>query len=93
MIELSILELLYLVLTFFLVIVGTLLTLVLLRVFKVLSVWVEISNYYWQWKKIFTYYSQVPYVVKDKIFDMLAQKDDSSEETQKQKIKEKDPII
>lgn len=38
MIEISILELLYLVLTFFLVIIGTLLTLVLLRLLKILKV-------------------------------------------------------
>jgi hypothetical protein len=72
MIEISILELLYLVLTFFLVIIGTLLTLVLLRVFRILAVAVEITNYYWQIKKLMNYYSQVPFVIKDKIFDYLA---------------------
>lgn len=66
MIELSILDLLYLVLTFFLVIVGTLFTLVLLRVLKILKVWVEISDIYWQVKKTLGYYSKVPQNLKDK---------------------------
>jgi hypothetical protein len=86
MIELSILDLLYLVLTFFLVIVGTLLTLVLLRTLKILAVWVELADYYWQVKKLFTYYSQVPFVIKDKIFDYLAWTRNETEEV-------KDPII
>jgi len=72
MIELSILELLYLVLTFFLVVIGTLVTLVLLRTLKILAVGVEIANYYWEVKKLIVYYSQVPFVIKDKIFDYLA---------------------
>jgi hypothetical protein len=72
MIELSILELLYLVLTFFLIIVGTLLTLVLLRTLKILAVGVELANYYWEAKKLLIYYSQVPFVIKDKIFDYFA---------------------
>jgi len=72
MIEISILELLYLVLTFFLVVIGTLLTLVLLRVYKILSVGIELTNYYWQMKQLITYYAQVPFVIKDKIFDFIA---------------------
>lgn len=86
MIEITILELLYLVLTFFLVIIGTLLTLILIRTLKILSVWVEIANYYWEVKKLFTYYSKVPFVIKDKIFDYLAWEQDEQEEI-------KDPII
>ncbi len=86
MIELSILNLLYLVLTFFLVIIGTLLTLVLLRVLKILAVGVEMADYYWQVKKFLNYYSQVPFIIKDKIFDYLAGEQDNKEEI-------KDPII
>lgn len=71
MIELSILELLYLVLTFFLIIIGTLLTLILLRLLKILAVGVELAEYYEKMKQLFIYYSVVPYVVKDKIFDMF----------------------
>jgi hypothetical protein len=74
MIEISILELLYLVLTFFLIIIGTLVTLVLIRVFKILSVGIELTNYYWQMKKLVWYYSQVPFIIKDKIFDFIAWK-------------------
>lgn len=85
MIEISILELLYLVLTFFLVIIGTLLTLILLRTLKILAVGVELTNYYWEMKRLLTYYSQVPFVIKDKIFDYLA--GDRYEES---KIREED---
>lgn len=38
-----------------------------------------------------TYYSQVPFVIKDKIFDMLAETDNS--EKQSQKTQEKDPML
>ena len=69
MIELSILDLLFLVLTFFVVIIGTLLTLVLLRVFKILRVWVEIADYYEQVKQMIVTYAMVPYVIKDRIFE------------------------
>lgn len=78
MIEISILELLYLVLTFFLVIIGTLLTLVLLRLLKILAVGVELANYYWEMKKIMVYYSQVPFIIKEKIFDYFAHLSSSS---------------
>ncbi len=85
MIEISILELLYLVLTFFLVIIGTLLTLVLLRVFKILAVGVELADYYWKMKQLVMVYSQVPFVIKDKIFDYLAweENDRDTEPTEK----------
>lgn len=72
MIEISILELLYLVLTFFLVIIGTLLTMVLLRVLKILKVGVELADYYDQMKQLILYYAMVPYVLKDKIFEYIS---------------------
>ena len=74
MIELSILDLLYLTLTFFIVILGALLSLVLIRVLKILSVGVEISNYYWQVKNTLNYYSQIPLVIKDQIFEYFSRK-------------------
>lgn len=86
MIEISILELLYLALTFFLVIIGTLLTLTLLRLLKILAVGVEIANYYWEVKKFISYYSQLPFALKDAIFDQLSSRkksDDISEENKK----------
>jgi ABC-type methionine transport system permease subunit len=79
MIEISILELLYLVATFFLVIIGTLLTLVLIRIFKILSVGIELTNYYWQMKRFVSYYRQVPFVIKDKIFDFIAWNKDNKQ--------------
>lgn len=72
MIEISILELLYLVLTFFLVIIWTLLALVLLRLLKILKVWVELAEYYENMKQVIIYYSMVPYVIKDRIFEYFA---------------------
>lgn len=80
MIELSTLELLQLVATFFLIIIGTLLTLALVRVNKMLKVWVELVWYYENMKQLFIYYSMVPYVIKDKIFETLAWNKDSEEE-------------
>lgn len=72
MIELSTLELLQLVATFFLIIIGTLLTLALMKLNKILKVWVELAWYYESMKQLFIYYSMVPYVIKDKIFETLA---------------------
>ena len=86
MIEISILELLYLVLTFFLVIIGTLLTVALIRVNKILSVGTELADYYRSMKQLFISYSMVPYVIKDKIFEYIAGEkntDESSQATEK----------
>ena len=55
MITLSIIELLYLVLIFFTVIIGTLLSLVLLRVLRILWVIAEITDYYYSLKKYWNY--------------------------------------
>lgn len=84
MIELTILELLYLVLTFFIVIIGTLITMSLIRLLKILAVGVEIANYYWQMKQLLVYYSQVPFILKEKIFEYFAQgrEDEYEEEMQ-----------
>lgn len=78
MIEISIPELLYLVLTFFLVIIGTLLTLVLLRTLKILKVWVELADYYNNMKKLFVYYASASFVMKDKIFEYFVNLTQSS---------------
>lgn len=82
MIEITILELLYLVLTFFIVIIGTLITVSLLRLLKILAVGVEIANYYWEMKRILVYYSQVPFVIKDKIFEYFAWEHKGEEENE-----------
>ena len=82
MIEISILELLYLVATFFLVIIGTLITVSLIRVNKILRVWTELADYYQNMKKVFMAYSMVPYVIKDKIFDYIAGEKNTDESPQ-----------
>ncbi|MCD5375283.1 hypothetical protein LR010_02395 [Candidatus Gracilibacteria bacterium] len=87
MIEISILELLYLVLTFFLVVIGTLLTLVLIRVFKILSVGIEITNYYWQMKNLLNSYAQASFVLKDKIFDYIAGEQDLTQSSPQGEVK------
>jgi hypothetical protein len=85
MIELSILDLLRLVLTFFLVVIGTLLTIAMLRILRILKVWVELADYYDEVKKVIVYYAMVPYVLKDKIFESLT--------GNKENTDEKDPIL
>lgn len=86
MIELSTLELLQLVATFFLIVIGTLLTLTLLRLNKILKMWVELVGYYENMKELFIYYSMVPYIMKDKLFEYIANLNVSQEE----KISQKD---
>ncbi len=86
MIELSILDLLRLVLTFFLVVIGTLLTIAMLRILRILKVWVELADYYDEVKKVVVYYAMVPYVIKDKIFETLFPDKKNTQE-------EKDPIL
>ena len=51
MISLTILELLYLVLTFFSVVIGTLVVMVLLRVLKILRVGTELADMYFMCKE------------------------------------------
>lgn len=86
MIELSTLELLQLVATFFLIVIGTLVTLTLLRLNKILKMWVELVGYYENMKELFIYYSMVPYIMKDKLFEYIANLNVSQEE----KISQKD---
>jgi len=57
MIEISILELLYLVITFFLIIIGTLLILALIRLNKILRVASELADYYESMKQLLMYYA------------------------------------
>lgn len=84
MIELTILELLYLVLIFFIVVLWTLATLVLCRILKILSVGVEIAGYYWQFKKLCLYYSRVPLAIKEKVSEMISERgDEEVRDTQK----------
>ncbi len=60
MLEISVLELLYVVLMFFVVVIGTLLTTALLRVLKILKVAQDITNYYWEGKEFIENVSHIP---------------------------------
>jgi len=71
--EISILEILYIVLIFFTTIIWTLLSIVLYKLIKVLNVFMEIVKIYNKFKQMFLLYSQIPNLildyVKQKIFN------------------------
>lgn len=67
MISITILELLYLVLTLFVVVIGTLLTIVLLRVMKILKVGTEIADIYFKCKEILGNLSLLPELLREKL--------------------------
>jgi hypothetical protein len=71
MISLTILELLYLVLTLFAIIIGTLLTLVLIRVLKILKVGTELADMYFSIKGILANISLVPEILRRKILESI----------------------
>lgn len=70
--EISILEVLYIVLILFTTIIWTLLSIVLYKLIKVLNVLMEIVEIYNKFRQIFLLYAQIPDLildyVKDKIF-------------------------
>ncbi len=70
--EISILEVLYIVLILFTTIIWTLLSIVLYKLIKVLNVFMEIVEIYNKFRQIFLLYAQIPDLildyVKDKIF-------------------------
>lgn len=70
--DLSILEILYIFLIFFTVIIWTLLSIVLYKLIKVLNVFIEVVDLYNKFRQIFLLYSQIPDLilnyVKEKIF-------------------------
>lgn len=68
---LTILELLYIVLIIFASIIWTLLVIILLRVIKVLWPLVEIADFYNKIKKIFSYYAQIPEMLKEKVSEII----------------------
>lgn len=72
---LTTLDLLYITLTMFTVIVWTLLTIVLIRVIKILWPVMEIVWFYNKIKEIFSAYSQIPDMVKDKVKEVLWNKE------------------
>ena len=71
---LSTLDILFLVLTFFSTIIGTLLILVLMRVFSILGVVQEITGYYTKLKKMLMTYAQIPESIKQAAKDIVTKK-------------------
>ncbi len=67
MVELTILDFLYLVSIFFITIIWTLMIIAMLRILKVLNVAVEIADIYIKIKKVLAIYSQIPQVIKEKV--------------------------
>ena len=75
---LTTLDILYIVLSIFTVIVWTLLSIVLFRIIKVLWPVMEIITYYKKVKKYLSIYKQIPNMVKKKIFDLLWKNSDDT---------------
>ena len=71
MITLTTLDILYIVLSIFTAIVGTLLSIVLYRVIKILTPVMEIVGYYNQVKEYLAMYAKIPGMIKDKIFEII----------------------
>lgn len=64
---LSPLDLLYITLSIFTAVIGTLLALVLVKTIRILWVIEEISSYYYSVKKALKAYEQIPEIVLEKI--------------------------
>lgn len=79
MISLTILELLYLVLIFFITIIGTLLIIALLRLLKILQVGTEVADIYFKIKEVLVQLAIVPEIIKEKILESFSKNQDSSE--------------
>ena len=76
--ELTILEILYLVLIVFSSIIWTLLIIVLMRVLKILWPVMEIVEFYNKIKQIFKAYASIPEQIKDSVMDIFKEKKDKS---------------
>jgi len=85
MISITILELLYLVLTLFIVVVGTLLTIVLLRVLKILKVGTELADMYFSLKDMLANIHLIPEILKQKLVEAFWQQEEEEQENQEQK--------
>lgn len=77
--ELTILEILYIVLIIFTSIIWTLLTLALLKLLKVLDVAVEVTWYYNKIKEILAIYSKIPELLKEKIKELFTKREEDEE--------------
>jgi len=72
---LTILDILYIVLIVFWSIIWTLLTLVLIRVYKLLWPMVEMLEIYNKMKSIFQAYANIPEIIKNKVSETLNKKE------------------
>lgn len=68
---LTTLDILYLVLAFFTSIIWVLLTIVLIRLIKILWVVVEITDYYKVIKSYISMYAKIPEMIKEKVFEII----------------------
>ncbi len=93
MITLTTLDILYIVLSIFTAIIGTLLAIVLFRVIKILTPVLEIVDYYNQFKSYIASYKAIPGIIKEKIFDIIwnftSWKDEELEEEEEVIIEKK----
>ena len=71
MLTLTTLDILHIVLTIFTAIIGTLLTIVLFRVIKILWPVMEIVWYYNQVKEYLSMYAKIPGMIKEKVFEVI----------------------
>ena len=78
---LEVLDILYITLIVFTTIIGTLLTLVLLRVMKAMSMVMEIVDFYEKIKEIIWAYKQIPDVIKEKAKEFMSKENISKPET------------
>jgi hypothetical protein len=71
MLTLTTLDILYIVLSIFTTIIGTLLAIVLFRVIKIMWPVLEMLWYYEQLKSYLSAYAQIPSMVKEKVFEVI----------------------
>jgi len=95
MITLTTLDILYIVLSLFIVIVWTLLTIILFKVIKILNPVLEIVDYYNQFKSYLASYKAIPSIIKEKVFEIIwnfwkKTDDDFEEEVIEKKKSKKD---
>lgn len=71
MITLTSLDILYITLSIFTAIIWTLLSIVLFRTIKIMWPVLEILEYYKKVKLYISAFSQVPEIIKDKVFEII----------------------
>ena len=71
MVTLTSLDILYIVLSIFTTIIGTLLSIVLFRVIKIMWPVLEMLWYYKQFKSYLSAYAQIPAMVKERVFEVV----------------------